>query len=119
MSNAAGSKWIRPVSRLAIYLRDGMACVYCGHAVEEGERLTLDHLRPRSSGGTHAPSNLVTCCSHCNSARQDRPVAAWARAVAEYTLESPEAILARVRRTVRRSVPRAEARELMARRAAG
>jgi len=116
MANTHGSKWIRPSTRLAIYLRDGMACVYCGHAVEEGERLSLDHLVPRVAGGTHAPTNLVTCCSHCNSARQDRSVASWARAVSEYTLEPATAIVARVRRTVRRALPRREALEIMSRR---
>ena len=29
-----GSKWIRPEKRMAIYLRDGLACVYCGEGVE-------------------------------------------------------------------------------------
>lgn len=34
MSNANGSKWIRPEKRLAIYHRDGFACIYCGATAE-------------------------------------------------------------------------------------
>lgn len=111
-----GSKWIRPTTRLAIYLRDGCACVYCGHAVEDGERLTLDHVRPCVHGGGNDVTNLVTCCSHCNSARGSRPLRTWCRAVAEYTQQDACEIERRVRRHSRRALPRDEAREMIARR---
>jgi 5-methylcytosine-specific restriction endonuclease McrA len=112
-----GSKWIRPTTRLAIYLRDGLCCAYCGHAVEEGERLSLDHLSPASRGGQNDASNLVTCCSHCNSARGNRPLRTWCRAVSAYTGEDAAAIERRVRKLSRRALPRDEAREMIARRA--
>ena len=110
--------FVRQTTRLAIYLRDGLACGYCGHAAEDGAQLTLDHLRPYSAGGSNDPSNLVTCCQRCNSSRGTRPVATFARAVAEYLGHGADAqeITAHVRRTVRRALPRAEARELIARR---
>jgi 5-methylcytosine-specific restriction endonuclease McrA len=63
-----GMNWIRPEKRLAIYLRDGLACVYCGSGCER-DRLTLDHLTPYSKSGSNDPSNLVTCCLTCNSTR--------------------------------------------------
>ena len=50
---ANGSKWIRPDKRLAIYLRDGLACAYCGDSVEEGAKLSLDHLTCHSHGGSN------------------------------------------------------------------
>ncbi|KKK72946.1 hypothetical protein LCGC14_2898780, partial [marine sediment metagenome] len=34
-----GMNWIRPEKRLAIYLRDGLACCYCGATVEDGTKL--------------------------------------------------------------------------------
>ena len=71
MSNAHGSKWIRAAKRCAIYARDGFACIYCGDSVEEGAKLSLDHVLPRELGGTHHESNLATCCLSCNSAKQD------------------------------------------------
>ena len=40
----------RPEKRLAIYLRDDMACIYCGIGIEEAGTLTLDHVRPHSQG---------------------------------------------------------------------
>lgn len=93
-----------------------MACVWCGHAVEEGERLTLDHCVPYAKGGSNSPSNLVTACLRCNSARGKRSVPAFSKAVAEYTEQSAQHVLDRVRRHVRRALPREEARELMNRR---
>lgn len=113
-----GQNWCRPATRLAIYLRDGMECVYCGNGVEDGVQLTLDHVRPHSRGGSNAPSNLITACKRCNSARGNRSLMAFARAVADYLDHGVQAeeIVAHVRRTVRRTLPRAEARELLARR---
>jgi len=69
--NKHGSKWIRPEKRLAIYVRDGFDCVYCRGVFPLGTDLTLDHITPRSRGGSNDASNLVTCCFSCNSARQD------------------------------------------------
>ncbi len=60
--NRHGMNWIRREKRLALHLRDGLVCVYCGAAGEDGGQLTLDHLRPVSKGGTNDASNLVTAC---------------------------------------------------------
>ena len=73
MSNVHGSKWLRPEKRLAIYARDGFACLYCGSE----ERLTLDHLLARELGGTNDASNLVTACLTCNSSKQHATMREW------------------------------------------
>lgn len=70
-SRPQGRKWIRDAKRLAIYLRDGLACVWCNLGVEQGVRLSLDHWRPTVSGGTNEARNLVTACHQCNSRRQN------------------------------------------------
>lgn len=75
-----GAKWCRRDLRLAIYLRDGMACMYCGRE----DDLTLDHLTPHSQGGSNRAENLVTCCQTCNSARADRSLEEFAQAAAGY-----------------------------------
>lgn len=113
-----GAKWIRREKRLAIYLRDGLACAWCGEGVEDGARLTLDHLRPYAAGGSHDAANLVTCCLRCNSARGTRSLPVFARAVAGYLNHDvqPEAILRHVRNTSRRAIDVAAAKELIARR---
>lgn len=58
-----GSRWIQPSTRLAIYHRDGFACVYCGHGAEDGAVLSLDHVLACELGGSNEPTNLVTSCS--------------------------------------------------------
>jgi 5-methylcytosine-specific restriction endonuclease McrA len=110
------SSWCRPTTRLAIYLRDGLACVWCGRRVEDGVSFHLDHLRPRCTGGGNDPTNLVTACSTCNASRQDRGITEFARVVADYLHASAEEIVSHVTRTRRRALPRKEARELLARR---
>jgi len=115
-----GMNWIAQQSRLALYLRDGLACAYCGAGVEEGTKLTLDHLKPYSKGGDNSPANLVTCCHRCNSVRGNRPVRTFCKAVAEYLNHgtTAEEIEKHVRNTAKRSLKqhRIEAKELIARR---
>jgi hypothetical protein len=81
--NGRGSKWITPVKRLAIYLRDEFRCVYCGRDLHDAHprELTLDHLTPRCKGGSNEHTNLITACLNCNSRRQHRGVTQWLRAV--------------------------------------
>lgn len=108
-----GMNWISPKKRLAIYLRDGLACVYCGATVEDGIRLTLDHLRPHNHGGSNKETNLVTACHTCNSARGKRPWKRFADSVAGYLDHdiTAERIVEYIERTRRRAldVPRAKA----------
>ena len=70
-----GGKWIRPEKRLALYIRDSFTCAYCGSDLRDAaaESVTLDHLVPRSAGGSNDATNLITACRSCNSSRQDRP----------------------------------------------
>lgn len=69
--NGRGSKWITPVRRLAIYLRDGFTCAYCGRDLRGAapREITLDHLTCKALGGGHESTNLVTACLTCNSSR--------------------------------------------------
>ncbi|MCY4059327.1 MAG: HNH endonuclease signature motif containing protein [Gammaproteobacteria bacterium] len=111
-----GMNWIRREKRLAIYLRDGLACVYCGDTVEDEARLTLDHVKPYCKGGCNHETNLVTACHRCNSRRQDRPVATFINAVAGYMNAEPAQILRRVRNAQRRTIDVAEAKSILSRR---
>jgi len=80
-----GAKWIRRERRLALYMRDGLACVWCGSGLEdEGVTLSLDHVVPVSKGGGNDSRNLVTSCRKCNSVRGDRDAIDFASAVAYY-----------------------------------
>ncbi len=56
------------LSRRNIMRRDGFRCQYCGSR----EKLTIDHVFPRSRGGRDTWENLVTACIPCNSRKGDR-----------------------------------------------
>ena len=56
-----------PLTRRAVFVRDGHACQYCGRRAE-----SIDHVIPRSRGGRHVWENVVACCRRCNTAKRDR-----------------------------------------------
>lgn len=60
-----------PLSRRAIFLRDGYACQYCG-AQPGKDHLTIDHILPRSRGGRTDWENVVTACAPCNRKKGNR-----------------------------------------------
>jgi hypothetical protein len=66
--------------RFAMYLRDDMRCVYCqqtvtpGTATTDPTAATLDHIIEFTDGGTWDASNVVTCCTRCNSIKGARGV---------------------------------------------
>src|SRR6185295_18286784 len=55
----------RALSRKNILLRDRNTCQYCGVVLSSSD-LTLDHVIPRSRGGSSTWENLVACCHPCN-----------------------------------------------------
>jgi 5-methylcytosine-specific restriction endonuclease McrA len=56
------------ISRRAVFARDRHRCQYCGSE----RHLTVDHVVPRSKGGTDSWDNLVTSCAPCNRKKGDR-----------------------------------------------
>lgn len=71
------SSRVAPLTNEHLFLRDGYRCAYCGRHRREllpRERLTRDHLLPRSKGGADAWLNVVTACSSCNHRKNDRLV---------------------------------------------
>jgi len=59
------------LTRRNIYRRDGHRCLYCGRR-PHADRLTIDHVIPRSRGGTWSWENCVTACLACNARKADR-----------------------------------------------
>lgn len=57
-------------------------CFYCGELVRRKKR-TLDHLIPKSLGGTWDIENIVLCCWECNHAKADMTLAEFVDFVAE------------------------------------
>jgi hypothetical protein len=115
--NWQGGKWCRPATRLAIYLRDGLACLWCGEGVEHGVTLSLDHFHTVKKTGEadNSPTNLFTSCTRCNSRRGARTVTEFARGVAAYVNGgvTPEQILKGINAARKRVLPREQAREIL------
>jgi 5-methylcytosine-specific restriction endonuclease McrA len=59
----------RKITRRAVFARDSWTCQYCGHA---RGTLTVDHVIPRSKGGSSTWENIVTCCAPCNRRKGNR-----------------------------------------------
>lgn len=112
-----GMNWITQHKRLSIYLRDGLACCYCGATITEGVQLTLDHIKPHSKGGNNEASNLVTCCLKCNSSRGNRSYTNFANKVAGYLnhgLTGGE-IVKHIKNCTKRNIDTKNAKELITR----
>ena len=58
-------------SRRNVAKRDHYICQYCG-AQPGAESITIDHVQPRSQGGTSTWTNCVAACEHCNAKKGDR-----------------------------------------------
>ncbi|MEZ6036845.1 MAG: HNH endonuclease [Planctomycetota bacterium] len=60
-----------PFTRRNLFLRDDFTCQYCGIRAPN-DRLSVDHVLPRSRGGTTSWENCVLACIHCNARKADR-----------------------------------------------
>jgi 5-methylcytosine-specific restriction endonuclease McrA len=58
-----------PLTRRAVFARDGGRCVYC-----RAPATSIDHVLPRSRGGTHVWENVVSCCRRCNHTKADHVI---------------------------------------------
>jgi 5-methylcytosine-specific restriction endonuclease McrA len=56
-----------PLTRRAVFARDDWICQYCGATAEN-----LDHVIPRSRGGSHTWENVVAACRRCNTRKENR-----------------------------------------------
>ena len=58
-------------SRSNLFKRDRFMCQYCGARPRTSE-MTIDHILPRSRGGTSSWENCVLACFHCNRKKKNR-----------------------------------------------
>lgn len=56
------------LTRKNVMRRDRNRCQYCGNR----DKLTIDHVMPRSRGGRDSWENLVTACVPCNNRKGSR-----------------------------------------------
>ena len=57
--------------RFRIFVRDRFRCQYCCKRFQVAD-LTLDHIIPRSAGGSDDPENLAAACIPCNQRKGAR-----------------------------------------------
>jgi len=57
------------LSRKNVIRRDNYHCQYCG---SKSHDLTIDHIIPKSRGGTESWDNLVAACTNCNNRKGNR-----------------------------------------------
>ncbi len=58
-------------SRRNIFIRDNYTCAYCGKKYPV-EKLQLEHIIPKSKGGTTTWKNTVCACHECNFKKSNR-----------------------------------------------
>lgn len=67
-SSEAKKLWRRKIKERWDY-----ECAYCG----SNKDLTIDHIIPRSKGGTDFTKNVVCCCHDCNQSKSHTPWEDW------------------------------------------
>ena len=67
-SSEAKKLWRRKIKERWDY-----ECAYCGSS----KNLTIDHIVPRSKGGTDFTKNVVCCCHDCNQSKSHTPWEDW------------------------------------------
>lgn len=60
--------------RTYFYEQCGGACEYCGSSIASKSDMSIDHIVPRTAGGTHEVSNLRAACGSCNTSKGNRDV---------------------------------------------
>jgi 5-methylcytosine-specific restriction endonuclease McrA len=60
-----------PFTRRNLYQRDDYTCQYCGRR-GSADKLSIDHVVPRSRGGHTTWENCVLACVRCNARKADR-----------------------------------------------
>jgi hypothetical protein len=67
-SSEARRKWRQSIKEEWEY-----QCAYCGSE----ENLTLDHITPRSKGGTDRVTNVLCACKECNTSKGHQIWSDW------------------------------------------
>ncbi len=57
--------------REIIVIRDGFKCCYCSRPFDSIKEIHIDHIIPKSRGGSDTYENLVSSCSRCNLEKLD------------------------------------------------
>lgn len=64
--------WKASKTRRVLYADLIGRCAYCGSGLADIWAMTVDHVIPRSRGGSDDRSNLKACCKSCNATKHNR-----------------------------------------------
>ena len=63
---------VMPALRWQVFQRDGWKCVSCGRTAHDNIILHIDHIIPRSKGGSDTLENYQTLCNLCNLGKSNK-----------------------------------------------
>lgn len=63
---------VMPAIRWQVFQRDNWKCVACGRDSQDGVILHVDHIIPRSKGGSDTIDNYQTLCHLCNIGKSNK-----------------------------------------------
>ena len=89
-----GNKY-EPISRTIVYRKHNYICTSCGvkclHPNKENynqsNAATLDHIIPKSKGGSHTYDNVTLLCRSCNTIKGNKIVTQFKRNESQYELQ--------------------------------
>lgn len=67
------SKGISGIKRVKVYAKTNGHCAYCGDNLHE-EEFAIDHVHPKSKGGTNHIDNLMPSCHSCNTSKGTKSI---------------------------------------------
>lgn len=77
--------------RTLVYSKTGLRCWYCGYEPQHTsvDYLTIDHVIPKTYGGSDRTENLVPACRSCNSSKGNKGLEDFRRHVSLRENEIP------------------------------
>lgn len=66
------TKFVKAGIRWQVFERDDFKCVACGKSAHEGAILHVDHIKPKSKGGSNTMENYQTLCHLCNIGKSNK-----------------------------------------------
>ena len=66
------TKFVKAGIRWQVFERDDFKCVACGKSAHDGAILHIDHIKPKSKGGSNNIDNYQTLCHLCNIGKSNK-----------------------------------------------
>lgn len=89
-----GNKY-EPINRKIVYLKHKYICTSCGvkcihpnkDNYNQSNAATLDHIIPKSKGGSHTYDNVTLLCRSCNTMKSDKILLDYKRNISQMEIE--------------------------------